>query len=126
MIGLVEYIISESRIIKNRKFLNMLEKAGFKDVHLEEDSGTVYVSDDEGISASYMSDHAWYGTRFKDQSAEQWVLDVAIKYLNEVDEEDLELSKTIHPNFEYLEELASSLPKDSSYYIKKLNEYRKK
>lgn len=124
MISLEEYIIRESRTIKNRKFLSMLEKAGFKGVHIEEDSGTVYVTDDEGIASTYMSDHAWYATRFKEQSTEQWVLDVAIKYLEEVDEDDLKSSKTIHPNFEYLEELASSLPKDSSYYIKKLKEYK--
>lgn len=124
MINLEEYIIRESRTVKNRKFLSMLEKAGFKDVHLEEDSGTVYVSDDEGIASTYMSDHAWYATRFKEQSMEQWVLDVAIKYLEEVDEDDLKTSKTINPNFEYLEKLASLLSKDSSYYIKKLKEYK--
>lgn len=124
MITLKEYIIRESRTIKNKKFLSMLEKAGFKDVHLEEDSGTVYVFDDEGIASTYMSDHAWYATRFKEQSMEQWVLDVAIKYLEEVDDDDLKSSKTIHPNFEYLEKIASLLPKDSSYYIKKLKEYK--
>lgn len=123
MLTLTDYIIAESRIIRNRKFAGMLSKAGLEGVHLEEDSGTVYVTDDEGIASTYMSDHAWYATRYKDQSPEQWVLDVALKYLEEVDEDDLESSKTIHPNFDYLYELCRKV-KEGDYYKKKLGEYK--
>lgn len=123
MKSLTEYLV-ESRVIKNRKFMKLLEKAGFKNVHLEEDSGTVYVFDDEGISSSYMGDSAWYGTKFNDQLPEQWVLDIAIKYLDEVDEDDLKTSKDIKPNFDYLFELCKTAP-EGDYYKKQLNKYKK-
>lgn len=121
---LTDYIIVESRIIRNRKFAGMLSKAGLEGVHLEEDSGTVYVMDDEGVASTHMSDCAWYATRYKDQSPEQWVLDVALKYLEEVDGDELEASKTIHPNFDYLYELCGQV-KEGDYYKKKLGEYKK-
>lgn len=102
--------------------MNMLSKAGFNNVHLEEDKGTVYVFDDEGIAASCMSDSAWYGVSFKDQSLEQWVLDVAVKYLEQVDDEELKESADINPNKEYLYKLCDVV-KDSDYYKKQLDKY---
>lgn len=114
----------ESRVIKNRKFMSLLSRAGFDNAHLEEDSGTVYVFDDEGITSSCMSDTAWYGVKFNEQSPEQWVLDIAVKYLEEVDEDDLRQSRDIHPNFDFLMRLAKD-SRESEYYIKQLKKYMK-